>query len=88
MKSKPKPVTLAQVETIHMVQGGEQKISRIIHEGMVKNWVGIGWVTEGKAKPADYFKYPELCQQPQKNGKSSSPKKTPKRCSSTTSTKR
>lgn len=79
-KSKPKPVTLAEVDTLRMVCGGEKKIKRIIHKGCIKVWVGIGWHTEGKAQVEDYFKYPEvavsvvppikkLCLQPQKNGK-------------------
>jgi hypothetical protein len=89
MKSKPKPIPIEKLDTLSMVCGGEKKISRVIHEGYIKNWVGIGWVTERKAVAADQFKYPEvLCQQPQKNGKSSSPKKTRKRCSLTTSMKR
>lgn len=60
MKKKPKPVTYDQVRTISMTSGGENKISRVIHDGVVKNWVGIGWVEERKATPSDYFRYPEV----------------------------
>lgn len=33
---------------------------RIIHEGDIKCWVGIGWVTECRASKSDYYKIPEV----------------------------
>jgi len=27
-----------------MVEGGESRITKIIHQGRVKEWVGIGWI--------------------------------------------
>lgn len=33
---------------------------RVIHEGEIKCWVGIGWVTERKACKDDYYKIPEV----------------------------
>ena len=33
---------------------------RVIHEGEIKCWVGIGWVTEGRASRSDYYKIPEV----------------------------
>ena len=31
----------------------------VIHEGMVKEWIGIGWVDKHKAKGMDFQKYPK-----------------------------
>lgn len=33
---------------------------RVIHEGEIKRWVGIGWVTERKACKDDYYQIPEV----------------------------
>lgn len=33
---------------------------RVIHDGEIKCWVGIGWVTEGRASKSDYYKIPEV----------------------------
>lgn len=33
---------------------------RVIHEGYIKCWVGIGWLTEGRASKSDYYKIPEV----------------------------
>ena len=59
-KLKPNRLTYSQVQLISMTTGGEKRISKTIHEGRIKQWVGIGWVDEGVAKPAYYYKYPEV----------------------------
>ena len=41
-----------------MVAGNEKKYSRIILDGVVKNWVGFAWVDEGKASIEDKRNYP------------------------------
>ncbi len=33
---------------------------KVIHDGHIKQWVGIGWVTERKAKKSDYKHIPEI----------------------------
>ena len=33
---------------------------RIIHDGMVKHWVGIGWVEERPAEREDYENIPQI----------------------------
>ena len=33
---------------------------RVIHDGEIKCWVGIGWLTEGRASKSDYYKIPEV----------------------------
>lgn len=56
----PKPVSFRDVSTIAMVAGNESKITKIIHDGDIKEWVGIGWVTLGRAEPRDYIKIPQV----------------------------
>lgn len=43
-----------------MTTGGEDRISKIILDGVVKEWVGIGWIDIGTATPDDYSKIPEV----------------------------
>lgn len=57
---KPKPVNYHDVSTICMVAGNEKKFTKIVHDRQVKQWVGIGWVSEGVAQASDYLKYPEV----------------------------
>lgn len=55
-----KTVTYDQVSTLAMVAGGEKKYSTVIHNGVMMEWVGIGWVGGKKARAEDYDKYPEV----------------------------
>ena len=43
--------------TISMVAGNERKSKhrKVIHEGVVKEWVGIGWVKTGEKPNPDQF---------------------------------
>ena len=43
-----------------MVAGNEKKYQRVIQNGIVKNWVGFGWVNEGEATNMDYKRYPKV----------------------------
>ncbi|WP_158712944.1 hypothetical protein [Parabacteroides pacaensis] len=38
----------------------EDADGRVIHEGEIKRWVGIGWVVERKACKDDYYQIPEV----------------------------
>jgi len=58
--TKPKPVTFDQVSALRMVAGGEKTIDRVIHEGELCYWTGIGWVVERTATPEDELKYPAV----------------------------
>lgn len=42
-------VQASQLSKLRMVAGNETKFSRVIHEGVVKEWVGIGWIKLEKA---------------------------------------
>jgi hypothetical protein len=57
---KPQPVDVKQLSTIKMVAGGEQRHPIVIDDGVIKNWVGFGWVTGDAASEDDYYKYPEV----------------------------
>jgi hypothetical protein len=39
-----KTVKLSELETLRMVTGNEKKYSKVIVDGQVKEWVGIGWI--------------------------------------------
>jgi hypothetical protein len=58
--NKPKTVTLNKLSTIAMVNGNEKKHPRVILDDHVKNWVGFGWVDEGKATEKDKKDYPTV----------------------------
>jgi hypothetical protein len=61
LKAKmPKPVSYSDVSTIAMVARNEGKIGKVIHDGAVKEWVGIGWIEIGAARPADYLEHPQV----------------------------
>jgi hypothetical protein len=55
-----KKVTRNAVSNVRMVAGNEKKHPRVILDGIVKNWVGFGWVDEGKATTEDKRKYPTV----------------------------
>lgn len=57
---RPKPLKRSQVTNIAMTTGGEDRISKVILDGVVKEWVGIGWIDIGTAEPADYLTIPEV----------------------------
>lgn len=66
LKRKPRPgstVPRTACTNTAMAAGNEGKVLRIIDAGDVKCWVGIGWVTEGRAEPEDYRRYPVLAQE-------------------------
>lgn len=55
-----KTVSRKDLSTIHMVEGGENEHPRVILDGHVMNWVGFGWVDEGKATDDDKQNYPTV----------------------------
>lgn len=46
------------LSTLKMVAGGEARLTKVIVDGEVMNWVGFGWVPEGAAETLDYKRYP------------------------------
>lgn len=57
---KPPPVSYEDVSTLKMTSGNEKKISKVILNGNIEEWVGIGWVTLQEAEENDYYLYPEV----------------------------
>lgn len=57
---KAEPIPRKDATNIAMVNGNEATITHIIQDGMVKEWVGIGWVELREATPADYESIGEL----------------------------
>jgi hypothetical protein len=53
-------ISYADVTPLAMTAGNEKKIPKIIHEGNVQLWVGIGWITLDKATKKDYKTLPVL----------------------------
>lgn len=49
-----------ELSTIAMVNGNEHHYRIVIDEGVVKEWVGIGWIDLRKATPKDREKYPNV----------------------------
>lgn len=56
---RPEPIPIGNLSNIHMTLRGENVHPVVIHNGMVKRWVGMGWVTEEPATAEDRAKYPE-----------------------------
>lgn len=53
-----KTVKASKLKTISMVQAGERDYPVVIHNGWVKEWVGIGWIKLHEATEEDKEKYP------------------------------
>jgi len=43
-----------------MINGNEKTYSIIVHNGVVKEWVGFGWIVLHPATPEDLAKYPTV----------------------------
>lgn len=56
-------VRRSDLSTIKMVAGLEDVYTRVIDDGVLKEWVGIGWVNVGPATDADRAKYPTVVEQ-------------------------
>ena len=48
----------SDVSNVAMVGGNEKRFTRIICDGRVQNWVGIGWVDEGPPSIAQQGRLP------------------------------
>lgn len=57
---KHKTVDVSELSIIKMVAGNEKKHPVVIDNGIVKHWVGIGWVDSRKATAKDSCMYPTV----------------------------
>jgi len=55
-----KELSRGEVSTLRMVAGNEDQISKVIDGVLLKEWVGIGWVTLRNATDQDKKNYPTL----------------------------
>jgi hypothetical protein len=55
-----KTVARSRLSTPAMIAGGELKYTKVIMNGVLKEWVGIGWIELRQATPADIKKYPTV----------------------------
>lgn len=53
-----KTVDAAELSRFRMVAGNEKKYSAVIDDGMLKEWVSIGWVNIRPATDEDHKKFP------------------------------
>lgn len=57
---RPEPVPIAKLSNLRMAAGNEKKYTFVIHNGILKHWVAIGWIDIGPATPEAYKHYPEV----------------------------
>jgi len=58
-------VTAKELNNLRMVAGNESKYDRVVLDGKVMAWVGIGWIEERDAFPDDYDNYPVVVEDSQ-----------------------
>ena len=54
----PNTVRRRELSNIRMVGGNERKYKAVIQDGVLKEWVGFGWIEVRDATPEDNEKYP------------------------------
>jgi len=57
---KPEPVNARELSNVKMSNGNVELFPRVIDDGMIKDWIGMGWVIDVAAKEEDYYKYPKV----------------------------
>jgi hypothetical protein len=50
----------SEVSNLKMAAGNEKKYTKIIINGILNEWVGIGWVALREATAIEKKKYPEV----------------------------
>lgn len=50
----------SELQNLRMVAGNERKYRKVIIDGRVKEWVGIGWIDLGVPSDADRLLLPEV----------------------------
>lgn len=60
LSKPPQTVTFDDVTVLRMVAGNEKRFTRVIHDGFVKEWVGMGWIALNRATAQDRRTYPTV----------------------------
>ena len=58
----PKMINISELSSARMAAGNEKKYSMVIHNGQVKEWVGIGWIDVRSATKEDRKNLPMVKQ--------------------------
>lgn len=53
-------VAARDLNKVRMIEGNEKLYRIVIDEGVLKEWVGIGWIELREAKASDAEKYPTV----------------------------
>ena len=53
-------VKASELSTLKMTAGNEDRYSKVIHDGRLLQWVGIGWIDLRAATEKDYSNYSEV----------------------------
>jgi hypothetical protein len=53
-------VKASELSTLKMTAGNEDRYSKVIQDGRLLQWVGIGWIDLRTATEEDYSNYPEV----------------------------
>lgn len=57
-----------ELTAMRMVAGNEKKYSIVVDGGVVKEWVGFGWIEIGRASDTDRAVFPVVVDRPPKLG--------------------
>jgi hypothetical protein len=55
-----KTIKAHELSRLKMAAGNEKKYRYVIDNGILKDWVGIGWVDIREVTEKDYEKYPTV----------------------------
>lgn len=55
-----KTVHARELSSLKMAAGNEKKFPRVVLDGDVRDWVGIGWINSGKAQSPRDDKLPRV----------------------------
>ena len=55
---KMETVRATELSKLRMAGGNEMKYPAVIDDGILKEWVAIGWIDLREATPKDYKKFP------------------------------
>lgn len=55
-----KTVKRSELGRLRMTAGNERKYNKVIVDGIVREWVGIGWLVLDKATEEDRQNYPTM----------------------------
>lgn len=53
-------IARCELSNLRMVAGNEKKYSKVVIDGKLKEWIGIGWIELRDATADDRKRYPEV----------------------------